>query len=201
MSSLKENPAIKSDYSHIDDTNDEDTYEFVDGCDENCEEIVPQKRAKHDTSKNSNNEQPNESLSVLKDYIEITPEELDKKFSDMKRLEAENSSLSENLKQKSTDLDSMVEKFNKISDLNKELQNENKKLKEDNDNLLREKQIVEQDFAKVKDSYETKIKDLELKLQAQKTHDQAEEIITSLQSQLSDLKQRNTKLKDEASRY
>ncbi|PKY38041.1 hypothetical protein RhiirA4_391386 [Rhizophagus irregularis] len=201
MSSSKENPAIKSDCSHIDDTNDEDTYEFVDGCEENGEEIVPQKRAKHDTSKNSNNEQPNESLSVLKDYIEITPEELDKKFSDMKRLEAENSSLSENLKQKSTDLDSMIENFNKISDLNKELQNENKKLKEDNDNLLREKQIVEQDFAKVKDSYETKIKDLELKLQAQKTHDQAEEIITSLQSQLSDLKQRNTKLKDEASRY
>ncbi|CAB4434906.1 unnamed protein product [Rhizophagus irregularis] len=122
---------------------------------ENGEEIVPQKRAKHDTSKNSNNEQPNESLSVLKDYIEITPEELDKKFN----------------------LDSMIENFNKISDLNKELQNENKKLKEDNDNLLREKQI------------------------AQKTHDQAEEIITSLQSQLSDLKQRNTKLKDEASRY
>lgn len=208
MNFSKEKPAIQPDYSHNDDTIDESSYDFVDSYDENDEEFVPQKRAKHDTSKNSNNEQPSKSLSVLKDYIDITPEELDKKFGDMKRIEAENSSLSENLKQKSTDLDSMIKNFNKIGDLNKELQNENKKLKEDNDNLLREKQIVEQDFAKAKDSYETKIRNLELKLQAQKTNDQAEEIITSLQSQLSskendihDLKQRNTKLKDEASRY
>jgi myosin heavy subunit len=205
MSSSKDNPVIQSDYSHYDKTNDEEPFEIIDGYYDG-EEFIPQKKIKYDTSKNYNDEQPSES-TVLKDYVEIT-QELDKKASDMKRLEVENSSLSEVLKQKSKDLNSMIEKFNKISDQNKELQNENKKLKVDNYNLLREKQNVEQDFAEAKASYETKIRDLELKLQAQKTHDQAEEIITSLQNQLSnkendirDLKQRNINLKSEASRY
>ncbi|GBB88695.1 hypothetical protein RclHR1_15260005 [Rhizophagus clarus] len=138
------------------------------------------------------------------DSTEITHEELDKKSSDVEKLQVEISSLFEKLKQKSSNLYSMTEEFNKLKDQCEKLQNENKKLREDNEKLSREKQ----DFAKAKNLYDTKIKDSELKLQAQETNDQAGEIITSLQNQLSsketdirDLKQRNIKLRDEASRY
>ncbi|RIA82057.1 hypothetical protein C1645_863597 [Glomus cerebriforme] len=199
---------------NIDDphTNDEfiKTYEIVNGYDENDEEIMehsPQKRKKLDNSIKSNNQMNgdvSESFTVLKNYVEITQEEFDKKNNDMKRLEIENSSLTKNLEQTSVTLKSMSEDFNKINDQNNKLQNENNKLKEDNDNLLKEKQSLEQNLVNY---YESKIKDLELKLHVQQTHGKTD-IITSLQNQLNDkendirdLKQRNINLKDEASKY
>src|SRR5437764_8569060 len=76
---------------------------------------------------------------------------------------------------------STSEEFNEIKNQNIKLQNESNRLKEE----LKEKQTIEQ-------RYESKIKSLESQLQkqtnetnGQRTHEQTDETIASLQSQLS----------------
>src|SRR2546430_8906590 len=105
---------------------DPEAYEFVNGY-EVVTECFPQKR---EISNNQKNEQKGLiDQYVLGEYIEITQEELEKKFIDIKILD---SSLAENMERtSSTTLKSMSEEFNEINDQNNKLQSENNKLKED----------------------------------------------------------------------
>ncbi|RIA87525.1 hypothetical protein C1645_807253 [Glomus cerebriforme] len=173
------------------------------------------------TSNHQTTEASEATINVLKEYMEDMNSQIKQLKSENNKLKEDNNillkekqSVEQNFARVKSDYYESKIKNVEFDDQIKRIQNENNKLKEDNDTLLKEKLSVEQSFSRAKDYYESKIKKLELELQqiketnSQKTHGQAEEIITSLQillddkeNNIRDLKQRNTKLKDEALKY